>query len=156
MLGRLARYLRAAGYDTALASDGAPDPVWLAMAHGEGRIFLTCDRAVAARSGRARVLGLRQGNLDEQATTLRDHLAVNWLWRPFTRCLMDNARLEPAGGVPPLVAPVALRGSALRSCPRCGRLYWAGSHHRRMRARLAEWHSGSPAGGRTGKLPPLV
>lgn len=156
MLGRLARYLRAAGYDTALASGGAPDQVWLAVAQREHRILLTCDRAIAARSGRAHVLALRQGSLDEQATALSEGLAIDWLWRPFTRCLVDNTCLLPAGDDLQPQVPVALRGRALRSCPRCGRLYWAGSHHRRMRARLASWHSGSPGGGRTAKLPPLV
>jgi uncharacterized protein with PIN domain len=30
-----------------------------------------------------------------------------------------------------------------RRCPACERIYWPGSHHRRMRARLEAWAAGA-------------
>ena len=143
MLGRLARYLRAAGYDTALASGGAPDRLWVEVAKREARTLLTCDRQVLRhKDARGRVLWLRQGGLDQQAAVLRDRLGVDWLWQPFTRCLVDNARLEHAGNAALERLPPDLRSRTVRECPDCGRIYWAGSHHRRMRARLVNWAAG--------------
>jgi len=46
MLGRLCRYLRAAGYDTVLANNGNQDRDLLQQCHEEGRYFLTQDRLV--------------------------------------------------------------------------------------------------------------
>lgn len=153
MLGRLARYLRAAGYDTALASGGAPDRRWIDVARREARTLLTCDRQLLHhKAAQGYVLWLRQGRLDHQASVLRDQLGVDWLWRPFTRCLVDNARLQHAGELALGRLPPDLRSRAVRECPACGRIYWAGSHHRRMRARLADW-AGGTAGRGGAKLP---
>ena len=87
MLGRLARYLRAAGYDTVLAAGGLPDSVWIGLAHREARLLLTCDRALAqGRHARDLIVNLEQGDLDRQAEALRKQCGVDWLWRPFSRC----------------------------------------------------------------------
>jgi hypothetical protein len=32
----------------------------------------------------------------------------------------------------------------LLACPACGRVYWRGSHYKRMRRKLAEWQEASP------------
>ena len=48
MLVRLARLLRAAGYDTYLASGGEPDANLLRIAREEGRMLLTRDKRLAA------------------------------------------------------------------------------------------------------------
>jgi uncharacterized protein with PIN domain len=57
----------------------------------------------------------------------------------FTRCLVCNTELRPAteAEYATLVPPQAraLPGP-LRRCPACGRVYWPGSHARRMRAAL--------------------
>jgi uncharacterized protein with PIN domain len=141
MLGRLARYLRAAGYDTSLASSGEPDAVLLARAHAEHRRFLTRDTLIAEhKAARGVAVLLPPGDLDTLAAALSADLGVDWLRRPFTRCLVDNAVLasaHPAADLPPDVH----HGDA-RRCPTCGRVYWAGSHHRRMLARLDGWRRG--------------
>ncbi len=139
MLARLARYLRAAGYDTRLAGGGAPDGHWIALARAEGRILLTCDRRLLEhKAARGVALRLPQGQLEVQALHLTRHCGVDWLWRPFTRCLVDNRELEPADASA-LRLPLRLQARNLRRCPGCGRVFWAGSHHRRMRERLACW-----------------
>jgi hypothetical protein len=143
MLGRLARYLRAAGYDTTLATGGAPDRDLLAAAKREHRIFVTCDRDVALHKAAADVaLILPRGTLDELARALTARLPVDWLHRPFTRCLVDNAALVAGTGAGRALPPDVV-GTEVRSCPECGRVYWAGSHHRRMRTRLVAWSAGS-------------
>ena len=51
MLARLCRYLRAAGYDAALASDGIRDRVLLQQCQAEARRFLTLDRRICIDDG---------------------------------------------------------------------------------------------------------
>jgi uncharacterized protein with PIN domain len=141
MLKGIGRWLRAAGYDTEIAQDGVADEDLLAQARVEDRVLLTCDRGLAARSVLGAVVLLDSESLDETAAVLRERLAIDWLYAPFSRCLLDNARLREA-------EPAALTGLPERSrtgagpitiCPDCGRIYWPGSHVRRMRARLGRW-----------------
>ena len=142
MLARLGRYLRAAGYDTVLACDGAPDAHWIALASREERVLLTCDRQLLShRAATGVALWLAQGALDEQARAVREQCGVDWMWRPFSRCLMDNQTLCPASQGSLERLPARVRGRDARECPECERIYWAGSHHRRMRIRLAGWNA---------------
>ena len=144
MLARLGRWLRAAGYDTAIAENGMPDAALIRRCVAENRILLTRDRHLAAAAdGRVSVVCLAETGIAAQAQTLRAVLAIDWQHAPFTRCLVDNAPLAPA---PPDMAaqvPPASRaaGDPLQLCPTCGRLYWPGGHVRRMRARPGEWNA---------------
>ncbi|WP_212524731.1 Mut7-C RNAse domain-containing protein [Actibacterium sp. MT2.3-13A] len=146
MLGRLARWLRAAGHDTRLAGDAEDDRQLLATAAAEERIVLTRDRGLAARrAGRGRVFLLHGDAIGAQARELRRDLGLDWLHDPFSRCVVDNAPLraarpEEAAGLPP--GPRETGGPVAR-CPVCGRLYWVGDHHRRMRRRLEGWQEGA-------------
>ena len=140
MLGRLARYLRAAGHDTTQAAGGAPDGVLLAQARSEGRRFLTCDTRIVLHKAAAGVaVVLPRGTPDELARALSAAVAIDWLHRPFTRCLVDNTPLVAAGASDRARIPADVPVATARVCPRCGRAYWAGSHHRRMLARLSAW-----------------
>jgi len=139
MLDRLGRYLRAAGHDTAIAGPDDTDATILARCNAESRLLLTCDRALAGRAGRA--LLLPANGLDGAARALAGALALDWLHAPFSRCLIDNAAVVPAQPedlerLPPRAREV---GGPVMRCPECGRLYWPGSHVRRMEARLKSW-----------------
>jgi uncharacterized protein with PIN domain len=143
MLGRLARYLRAAGYDTALAHGGTADRDLVALARREQRVFVTCDRRIAEHRDAAGVaLILDRGTLDEHARAVHARCAVDWLHRPFTRCLVDNTPLVAAGDLGRDRLPADVAADEARRCPACARVYWVGSHHRRMRHRLAAWRAG--------------
>jgi len=142
MLKGLARWLRAAGYDTFVALDGAPDVDLLAAAEREGRLLLTRDRRLPEAARTAHLIHLLpEQDLDATAMWLRQRLGVDWMLAPFTRCLVDNAPLRAAG--PAKAASLPPRARALpgcvTACPVCGRLYWEGSHVRRMRQRLTRW-----------------
>jgi len=142
MLGALARWLRAAGYDTLLSEGGRGDRELVDLCASGGRVLLTKDRQLA---GIARefvpVLLLPAPSLDENARELREVLGVSWQHDPFTRCLVDNALLTSAKpGDAERLPPTSRRvGDPLRICPTCGRLYWPGGHVRRMQHRLAQW-----------------
>lgn len=150
MLGGLARWLRAAGYDSVLAEGGWDDRALVALCAGEDQLLLTKDRELALNAGASvPLLRLAGRSIDDNARELSEALGIDWQYAPFTRCLIDNAVLAPAepGGaerVPPRSRNV---GGPLRSCPRCGRLYWQGGHVRRMQLRLAAWQSHRTAAG---------
>lgn len=142
MLGRLARYLRAAGYDTRLAAAGQPDGELLQIAIAEGRHFLTCDRLILAHRAAGGVAHLlTHGDLDALAAAVARHFALDWLYAPFTRCLVDNTPIEAAQHAAHPHLPDDLAGREIRRCPACGRIYWFGAHCRRMRQRLEAWQA---------------
>jgi uncharacterized protein with PIN domain len=142
MLRGLCRWLRAAGHDTLIARGGTADLDLIAFARAERRLLLTCDRELARLAGdAAKVLALATEAPDQAACELRARLGLDWLAAPFSRCLLDNAKLRPASAGQTAGLPETTRAGAGRvlACPECGRVYWPGSHVRRMRARLERW-----------------
>lgn len=149
MLAGLARWLRAAGYDTGLAPVGAMDRAVLDACRTQSRILVTRDRHLAAHAGKGNaVVLLTVDGLDAQAAELTAALGIDWTRAPFTRCLVDNTPLHDA--TPDERTRVPLRARDLpgpfRACPACGRVYWPGSHVRRMQARLEQWHARARSG----------
>jgi len=148
MLLRLGRWLRAAGYDTAIAEGGSDDAALIARCAAERRVLLTRDRHLAARAcGVVPVVRLADDRIEAQAHLLKAALGIDWQRAPFTRCVIDNAVLDLAPPEAAAQVPAGSReaGGPLRRCPRCGRLYWPGGHVRRMQARLSSWAHTMPA-----------
>lgn len=143
MLERLGRYLRAAGYDASIAEPAETDGTIVRRIECEHRVLLTCDRELAARANVSGSAVLLPANgLDAAAHALGDRIAVDWLRAPFSRCLVDNTPVVPAGErdrkrLPPRARRI---GGDVMLCGECGRLYWPGSHVRRMMARLRRWN----------------
>jgi uncharacterized protein len=138
MLLRLARLLRAAGYDTRLAQ-GQRDAELRALARAENRVLVTRDKRLAAEAHPRAVLVEGRG-AHAEAESLAAALPIDWRLAPFSRCLVDNTPLrdaEPADltRMPP--EAVALPGP-FRACPACGRVYWPGSHVKRLDERLGQ------------------
>lgn len=144
MLGRLCRYLRAAGYDTLFADNGDRDRDLLRQCHEEGRYFLTQDRLVREhKAARDIALILPHGDIDQLAMLLGARFRLDWLSHAFTRCLVDNTLLQTADATAAARVPAdAIRpDEPLNVCPSCGRVYWHGSHYKRMHAHLSRWQS---------------
>jgi uncharacterized protein with PIN domain len=140
-VGRLARWLRAYGYDAAYAADG-DDSQLIGRALAEGRVLLTRDsglmqRRVVAR-GSLRAVLLRSDRVDDQLRQVVTELELAGD-RALSRCLECNVELEPrlkaevSERLPPHVRATQTRFS---ECPRCGRVYWPGTHWQRMRERI--------------------
>ena len=147
MLHGLGRWLRAAGYNTVIAAGGIRDRELTARCANEDRVLLTRDRHLATVvAGTAPVVLLPGGGIDEAARALRIALDIDWQYAPFTRCIVDNRLLEMAPPDLALRVPERSRvaGGPLRVCRECGRLYWPGSHVRRMQRRLAAWQEETP------------
>ena len=138
MLGKLARWLRALGYDT-LYLGGAGDEV-IRRALEEGRILLTRNRRAHPWLRRGRVLVITADDPREQlrevVRQLRLSLAEEAL---LSRCLACNRPLvtadkeEARGDVPDYVWQTH---ADFRRCQGCGRVFWSGSHAENMRHRL--------------------
>lgn len=141
MLGRLARWLRALGRDVRFDAS-ADDDALVRIARDERRLLLTRDRRLAQRAGLDACL-VRATKPAAQLRELDDRLglfAPGWRDRLFTRCMVCNAELRPAAyrdvedGLPAEVrSDPRVRSAGFRRCPGCRRVYWEGSHTRRMR-----------------------
>ena len=137
MLARLARWLRVLGWDTRLDPQ-LPDPDLVALANAEGRLLLTRDRLLLRELQPARSLEIVHDAPLQQLVQVVTALQLAPPGELFTRCTVCNTPLSeplPASQRALLLPPdvQALPGPA-RQCPGCGRIYWLGSHARRMRA----------------------
>ncbi len=137
-VGKLAKWLRILGYDT-LFVNPIDDDELVEIALREGRVVLTKDTHIAERhvvmSGQVRVIVVQGDLVEEQIRFLADHLGLRDSVELLTRCIECNALLEPVersrveGRVPPYVWKTQER---YVTCPRCGKIYWAGTHWHRM------------------------
>ncbi len=138
MLGRLKKWLRLLGYDTAWAGN-LSDAQVARWARAEGRILLTRDTALAHRRG-LQVILLHSQQLPEQLREMQEQIVLPPA-KLFSRCTVCNALLLPLSRaeakslVPPYVWRTQLQ---FRRCPRCGRVYWAGTHRQRVLSFLRE------------------
>ncbi len=145
MLVRLGRWLRAAGYDTAIAPPGSDDRKLVEQARAESRWLITRDRHLARfRNGDGRVVLLEANDTPSLAAELSRRFPIDWLNGPFSRCLDCNTPLLPA--TPEQWAQVPESALALsteaRYCPSCDKVFWEGSHVRRMRHTLENFARG--------------
>lgn len=148
-LGRLARLLRLLGFDTAYGHDW-PDERLAAASVGERRILLTRDVGLLKRSVVTHGYRVRASAPTTQAREVVERFHLAGLARPFTRCLACNGPLAsaPAAAVADRVpSGVARRYASFVTCAACGRVYWPGSHHRRLTERVADLLGGAPATG---------
>jgi len=135
-LGGLARLLRLAGFDT-LYDNGLADAQVESRACEEGRIVLTRDRELLKRRGITHGCFVRALRPREQLREVIARLDLARSLRPFSRCLACNAPLaavDKAAVLDRLPPSVRQDHDCFTACTGCGRVYWEGSHWRRMRA----------------------
>lgn len=138
MLGRLARWLRALGYNAAY-DHAADDPELLRRAARERRTLVTRDTRLAATRRGSRVVLLHANNTPDQLRELVDALGIARHRGLLTRCVVCNTRLRKAtadqteGRVPDYVRSTH---RVFRACPGCSRVYWAGTHRQGILAAL--------------------
>lgn len=138
MLGRLARWLRALGYDTLYDSTWDDAPL-ADLARLEQRILLTRDVELTRRRGVQSVL-IQDDKVLRQLTQVVRELQLD-ASGAFTRCIECNAELLKADiqavaeKLPPYVLATQTR---FKQCPRCEKIYWRGTHWDHMQRVLRE------------------
>ena len=136
MLGRLARWLRIMGYDTAYHPN-LQDQELACIARAQGRVLLTRDTELVRRKG-IRCLLIEDQGLEDQIRQVFQELQLSPRM-DLPRCTVCNASLEEAsadevrGRVP---LHIARTQKQFRRCPQCNRVYWAGTHVERMREQM--------------------
>ena len=142
MLVQLGHWLRAAGYDTLIAHRRAQDRSLVARAMIDDRILLTRDHKLREIRDAARCTILLHGErIDAWVREITPRLRIDWLARPFSRCLVCNTVLRPAPDLARARLPPAVLEAVaeINYCRQCDKLYWAGGHVRRMLRQLEVW-----------------
>jgi uncharacterized protein len=130
MLGRLAKWLRIAGFDV-LYSNRFTDDELVALSHGEDRILLSRDTRLLIRKSVKEFIFLESDRIQEQIRQILHATQTERLSEILTRCLACNdvlvtvSREQVRGNVPPYVFATQ---PSFKRCPRCHKVYWAGTH----------------------------
>lgn len=138
MCGRVARYLRMCGHNTAYALDRGveADEAVLALAESEDRTVVTRDAALADRAEAAILLAGRE--VTDQLRELKAAGVDVTIAATPAFCGRCNGPLEPVAPnrTLPDYVPDDLEEDVYR-CRECGQLFWRGSHWDDVRATLA-------------------
>lgn len=140
MLGRLAKWLRALGYDTHYQNHYKPGVIDEFVE--AGAILLSRHREKISLYGGG--IFLHGNTVGEQIGVLKERLHLmpdrsKW----FSRCLICNSTLKLIQtdtlreNVPEYVFHQNVSG--IKCCPSCGRYYWPGSHKANMERQLEKW-----------------
>ena len=130
MLGRLAKWLRIAGFDV-LYSNRYTDEELVSLSTREDRILLSRDTRLLVRRSVREFIFLESEKIQEQIKQIFRATATTVIPGLLTRCLACNellseiARENARDRVPPFVFQTQLH---FKFCPRCRKIYWAGTH----------------------------
>lgn len=139
-LGGLARLLRMAGFDTLYRNDYHDSEI-ADVAVREGRIVLTRDRELLKLRGITHGCYVHALKPARQFQEIIGRLDLTRSIRPFTLCMSCNAPLraiDKARVLEQLPLSVRTDHEYFTTCDLCGRIFWKGSHWKRMQALLDE------------------
>lgn len=133
-LGRLARFLRLAGFDT-VYENNSKDVELARISLEERRILLTRDRGLLMRSAVTHGYLVRSVRPREQLREVLERFDLWRLVRPLSRCSLCNGMLEKVDKeqvAPELPEKTIAFTRDFWRCSRCGKIYWHGSHFRSL------------------------
>jgi uncharacterized protein with PIN domain len=139
-LGKLAGYVRMLGFD-AEYGHSATDQELVQIAAGQQRVLLTRDRGLLMHNAVTRGYWLRETESRRQLAEVIRRFDLAAAVRPFSRCMACNSLLqhaEPAAVLDRLPPRIAELPYQFLLCSGCGRVYWQGSHYRRMQHWISE------------------
>jgi uncharacterized protein with PIN domain len=139
MLGKLAKLLRAAGYDTYYQKD-IQDHRLLRLALEEERVIVTKDRKLVEVKSVPSYILVGADKPLEQLEELRQKAGLHLEKRNvFSRCIECNAVLVSIekDKVKEKVYPYVYQTQEkFWHCPGCDRIYWAGTHIQKMKEKF--------------------
>lgn len=130
MLGRLAKWLRLAGFDV-LYSNSFDDDEIIEISNRERRVMLSRDTRLLIRKSVKEFVFLKSEEVQQQIREVFAAVHLSGAAAPLTRCLSCNETLAEIsreavqGRVPPYVFETQ---KSFKSCARCGKVFWAGTH----------------------------
>ena len=133
MLGRLVKWLRAAGCDVIYGPHLSGYGL-IRAARGENRLILTRDRGLKQKQPPPFIF-LESDRYDDQLRQLIRQCGLKWGERLFSRCLICNSVLQARAkeSVEKLVPPYVYSSQERFSwCPVCQRAYWPATHQQKM------------------------
>jgi len=134
-LGKLTKYLRLCGLDTYYKTD-CNDQEIISLAVSNKRVILTRDLELLKNKQVTHGYWIRSQHLDEQLKEVFLRFDMINQIRLFTRCMVCNGTLEDVSKKDILFR--LLPGTRqyyqkFKKCPDCDRIYWDGSHYKRMK-----------------------
>jgi hypothetical protein len=148
MLGRLARWLRILGYDTLFDPQSTDDDLFF-KAHLEKRILLSRDKILIERMNPDYCFYITSQTVSEQLKQVIIKYGLNTGDAIFTRCTICNSlvqskpKIEIEGRVPPFIFK---NTQEFVYCEQCDKIYWPGSHIKKVRQILEEINETIQAG----------
>ena len=139
-LGKLARHLRMAGFDSLWEADYGDEEI-VALSVAQKRVVLTRDKGLLKRRAVQRGHFVRETDSEKQLREIVRAFQLENLLKPFTRCRVCNSRLREVSKdsvrrrVP---AGVWSEQEAFTECPDCNRIFWRGSHYERLKRLLGQ------------------
>ncbi|HLP14683.1 MAG TPA: Mut7-C RNAse domain-containing protein, partial [Bacteroidota bacterium] len=141
-LGKLAAFMRMMGLD-AMYETGYADDELVSISVHEARALLSKDRRLLEHPTLTRAYFVKATDPKEQLVEVIARFQLSGAIRPFTRCLLCNrllvsvskADVRTEAGVPERVQE---EFEEFFRCPSCQRLYWKGSHYKRMQLFIAD------------------
>ena len=146
MVGRLARWLRIFGYDT-LYDPEKPVRDWVPLLLEERRVLLTRNRQIAPELPPELYFWVEPNQPDAQIRQVIEAFELDVQSHLFSRCLLCNVPVVPAekaevrDKIPPRVWQTH---TEFWRCPHCGRVYWQGSHLKRVKEHIRNILADSP------------
>jgi len=134
MAGKLARYMRLLGFDTIYSRKGIREED-VRKSKEEGRIILTRNRRLEGEN----IFILPTEKTEEQIIWVMKKFNLKGLIKPFSRCMECNGELrkmkkdDVKGKVP---FYVYLTQEAFSQCSGCGKLYWMGTHGKKLKKKI--------------------
>ena len=134
-LGELARLLRLLGLDTLYTNHDPGDEALALQAAGEQRILLSRDIGIFKRKVVQYGYWLRHRHPQKQLAELFQRYPLQGLINSFSRCLKCNGELHQVDKA--LIANnlpehVRLHHQHFWQCNTCHKVYWKGSHYKRL------------------------
>jgi len=132
MLIKLGKYLRIIGYDAAWDLQVRTHSL-IARANAENRVFLTRNTHIAEQYPHpAKFLFLQESDPAKQFQIVVGKFQLDPQERLFSKCIRCNVFLEKVSDkekIRPLVHPnVYARFDVFFTCPKCGTVFWKGTH----------------------------
>ncbi|HEC76112.1 MAG TPA: hypothetical protein ENI33_02490 [Thermoplasmatales archaeon] len=144
MLGTLAKWLRIFGYDTRYAKDMDDEKI-IEIALKEDRIVLTRDKMLSRKALKG--LYIEEKDLKKQIERVVKKFKLDIEKNIFSRCTVCNIpvvgieRDKVKGKVP---ESVWKNNKEFWTCPKCGRIYWMGSHWENIKIKLKSFEDNLP------------